>query len=162
VEIVDDNNEPCPVGTPGRVLITALHSYAMPLLRYEIGDVAEWGAPCDCGVTLPVIKKLWGRTQHIIVNPDGGKIFARIYARDFEDIAGLQEYRFVLHEGRVVVAQIVASHAAPELAAMVATRVQRALNFPYPVIVRQVDAIDWGKSWKQETFAVSDAPAIPS
>lgn len=58
VEIVDEDNNPCPVGTPGRVLLTSMQSYAMPLVRYEIGDMAEWGEPCDCGITLPVIKKL--------------------------------------------------------------------------------------------------------
>lgn len=41
VEIVDEKDRPCPVGRPGRVLVTTMKSYAMPLLRYEIGDTAE-------------------------------------------------------------------------------------------------------------------------
>lgn len=32
----------------------------MPLIRYELGDLAEWGPPCSCGMTLPVIARLWG------------------------------------------------------------------------------------------------------
>ena len=104
VEIVDDENKPCPVGKPGRVLLTSMQSYAMPLIRYEIGDMAEWGEPCDCGITLPVIKTLWGRTRHLITTPEGKKTYARIYARDFEDIEGLEAYRFVLHQNKVVVA----------------------------------------------------------
>ncbi|RLM48768.1 phenylacetate--CoA ligase family protein, partial [Halobellus sp. Atlit-31R] len=34
IEIVDAQGIACPVGMPGRVLVTALHSHAMPLIRY--------------------------------------------------------------------------------------------------------------------------------
>ncbi len=158
MEIVDDNGAPCGPGQPGRVLITSMQSYAMPLIRYEIGDIAEWGEPCDCGINLPVIKRLWGRTRHLITTPDGRKTYARIYARDFESIAGLQEYRFVLHQNAVVVAQLRASEPTSAIAQAVTERVQRALSYPYPVRVQYVPKIEWG-SWKQDYFAVSDVPA---
>ncbi len=158
MEIVDENGAPCGPGKPGRVLITSMQSYAMPLIRYEIGDIAEWDEPCDCGITLPVIKRLWGRTRHLITTPDGKKTYARIYARDFENIPGLLEYRFVLHQNAVVVAQLRVTERSPALAAAVTERVQRALSYPYPVRVEYVQKIEWG-SWKQDYFAVSDAPA---
>ncbi|MGY9106823.1 MAG: hypothetical protein ACKVG0_09915, partial [Alphaproteobacteria bacterium] len=127
-------------------------------IRYEIGDMAEWGAPCDCGINLPVIRKLWGRTRHLITTPDGRKTYARIYARDFEDQPALLSYRFVLHQNEVVVAQLKAIEQSDELAAAVTERVQRALSYSYPVQIRYVDEIDWGNSWKQEYFGVSDTP----
>lgn len=157
MEIVDENGAPCGPGKPGRVLITSMQSYAMPLIRYEIGDIAEWDEPCDCGITLPVIKRLWGRTRHLITTPDGRKTYARIYARDFEDIAGLLEYRFVLHQNAVVVAQLRVSKPAASIAEAVTQRVQRALSYAYPVRIQYTDKIEWG-SWKQDYFAVSDAP----
>jgi phenylacetate-CoA ligase len=135
-----------------------MQSYAMPLIRYEIGDMAEWGPPCDCGITLPVLKRIWGRTSHHITTPDGRKAYPRIYARDFEDIAGLMEYRFVLHQNAIVVAQLRALEPSPAITATVSERIQKALSYPYPVRVRYVPTIDWG-SWKQDCFAVSDAPA---
>ena len=158
MEIVDDNGAPCGPGKPGRVLITSMQSYAMPLIRYEIGDIAEWGEPCDCGITLPVIKKLWGRTRHLITTPDGRKTYARIYARDFDSIPGVLEYRFVLHQNAVVAAQLRVTEPSSEIAETVTQRVQKALNYPYPVRVQFVPNIEWG-SWKQDYFAVSDAPA---
>jgi phenylacetate-CoA ligase len=159
VEIVDDDGKPCPPGKPGRVLLTNMQSYAMPLIRYEIGDMAEWGEPCDCGITLPVISKIWGRTRHLITTPDGRKVYLRVYARDLQDIAGLIEYRFVLHQNAVVVAHLRVSEPSASIAAAVTEKVQRALGYPYPVRVQFVEKIDWGASWKQEAFAVSDAPA---
>ena len=159
VEIVDEDGAPCPPGKPGRVLLTNIQSYAMPLIRYEIGDMAEWGEPCDCGITLPVISKIWGRTRHLITTPDGRRTYLRVYARDLQDIAGLTEYRFVLHQNAVIVAHLRVSQPSASVAAAVTEKVQRALGYPYPVRVQFVEKIDWGASWKQEAFAVSDAPA---
>jgi phenylacetate-CoA ligase len=159
VEIVDESGEPCPPGKPGRVLLTNMQSYAMPLIRYEIGDLAEWGEPCDCGITLPVITRVWGRTRHMITTPDGRRTYLALYARDLEDIPGLLEYRFVLHQNAVVVAQLRASQPSKSVATAVTEKVQKALTYPYPVRVQFVDQIDWGRSWKQEPFAVSDEPA---
>ena len=158
MEIVDDDGMPCPPGKPGRVLLTSVQSYTMPLIRYEIGDMAEWGEPCDCGITLPVIKKLWGRTRHLITNPDGKKTYARIYARDFDKIPGLLEYRFVLHQNAVIVAQLRFSETSDEADSQVIEMVQRAMRYPYPVRIVHVEKIDWGTSWKQDYFGVSDAP----
>lgn len=61
VEVVNDSGEPCGPGEVGRVLVSTLHNYAMPLLRYDVGDLAEVGEPCDCGRTLPVLNRIVGR-----------------------------------------------------------------------------------------------------
>lgn len=158
VEIIDEHGVPCSVGQPGRVFITSLQSYGMPLIRYDIGDMAEWGEPCDCGIALPVIKKLWGRLRHMITHPDGRTTYAVLYTRDFEDLENLEEYRFVLHQNSVVVAQLKVKEPSENLARSVTETVQRALTYPYPVRIQYVDKIDWGLSWKKESFAVSDSP----
>jgi phenylacetate-CoA ligase len=159
VEIVDENNEPCSVEQPGRVLVTSMQSYGMPLIRYDIGDIAEWGAPCDCGITLPVIKKIWGRTRHMITHPDGHTTYARLFTtNDFEDSWNLKEYRFVLHQGSIVAAQLRVAERSTELARHITELVQRKLGYPYQVRVQFVDKIDWGLSWKRENFSVSDSP----
>jgi phenylacetate-CoA ligase len=50
VEIVDDEGQPMPDGTPGEVVITTLGIEGMPLLRYRTGDIAALHAePCSCG-----------------------------------------------------------------------------------------------------------------
>lgn len=158
VEIVDEDGRPCPPRRPGRVLLTSMQSYAMPLIRYEIGDIAEWREPCDCGITLPVINKIWGRTRHLITTPDGRKTYLRVYDHELQDIAGLMEYRFVLHQNAVMVAHLKVGQPSASIAAAVTEKVQCALGYPYPVRVLFVDKVDWGGSWKQEPFSVSDAP----
>ena len=58
VEIVDDEGSPCAPGRSGRLLVTALRNFAMPLLRYDTGDTALLGEPCPCGRGLPVIRDI--------------------------------------------------------------------------------------------------------
>ncbi len=71
VEIIDDDGEPCKPGEVGRVVVTSLHNFAMPLIRYEIGDLAQRGAACPCGRGLPVIAKIYGRVRNMLTLPDG-------------------------------------------------------------------------------------------
>lgn len=57
-EILDAAGTPCPPGQPGRLVVTPLHNFAMPLLRYDTGLQAALGQPCPCGRTLPVLENL--------------------------------------------------------------------------------------------------------
>lgn len=71
VEIVDETGKPCPVGQPGRLIVTPFLNAAQPLIRYEQGDVAEWMPPCPCGRCLPRLGGLIGRTTGLFYHPDG-------------------------------------------------------------------------------------------
>jgi phenylacetate-CoA ligase len=71
VEVIDGEGRACKPGEIGRVVVTPLHNFAMPLLRYEIGDEAEVGEPCACGRGLPTINRVVGRTQDYFVLRSG-------------------------------------------------------------------------------------------
>ncbi|HTJ45247.1 MAG TPA: hypothetical protein VL463_24240, partial [Kofleriaceae bacterium] len=71
VEILDDSGAPCAPGETGRVVITDLHNFATPILRYEIGDYATVGEPCACGRGLPVLTRVLGRRRGMLTYPDG-------------------------------------------------------------------------------------------
>ncbi len=65
VEIVDDKDNPVKPGQEGRVIVTNLHNFSMPLIRYELGDTAVLGHPCSCGNNLPTLEQVTGRiTEH--------------------------------------------------------------------------------------------------
>ena len=71
VEFVKDGEAAAP-GERGEIVCTGLHNYAMPLIRYKVGDV---GVPsdeqCPCGRGLPLIKRVDGRTNDLIILPSG-------------------------------------------------------------------------------------------
>jgi phenylacetate-CoA ligase len=61
--------------TPGRVVVTDLVNRGMPLLRYEVGDLATVArGECPCGRGLPRLRRVFGRTSDILFAPDGRKI----------------------------------------------------------------------------------------
>ncbi len=62
VEILDTQGRPVAPGEVGRVVITDLSSKPVPLIRYEIGDLASWQeGPCNCGRSLPCLASIDGR-----------------------------------------------------------------------------------------------------
>lgn len=71
VEVLDDAGAACEPGQVGRIVVTSLHNFAMPLLRYDIGDYAEVGAACACGRGLPVLKRILGRQRNMAILPGG-------------------------------------------------------------------------------------------
>jgi len=73
VEVIDADGRAGAPGEVGRVVVTPLHNFAMPLLRYELGDFAEVGAACACGRSLPVLRRTLGRTREQLLLPSGDR-----------------------------------------------------------------------------------------
>ena len=58
----------------GEIIVTDLHNYSMPLIRYRSGDYAEFSdSGCKCGRGLPIIKKIHGRAYDVVVDPSNHK-----------------------------------------------------------------------------------------
>ncbi len=52
--------------------MTSLYNFAMPFIRYAVGDFAiAADGPCGCGRTLPRLAEIIGRARNIFVFPDG-------------------------------------------------------------------------------------------
>lgn len=91
VEVLDDDNRPTRPGEMGRIVVTPLHNYAMPLIRYDIGDTARVsGEPCTCGSPLPAWDEITGRVVHHFVRADGNVVFGGNF------IAMFYEYDWIL------------------------------------------------------------------
>ncbi len=156
LEIVDQDGQPCAIGQPGRVLITTLHNYATPLIRYEVGDIAEFGPPCACGRGLPTIRRIHGRTRNRLRLPTGESLFpylgehGQIFALTGVKLSGFQCIQHTLHEIEI---KLVAERPldAPEQAA-VAQLMQKNLGYPFSVRFSFVDDIPRGPSGKFEDF----------
>src|SRR3546814_11153852 len=103
LEVVDDDGRPCGPGETGRVLITSLHNFATPLIRYELGDYAEVGSPCACGRGLPVIKQVLGRKRNRLILSDGRSGFP--YLGDHEEVRAITpqvtEFQYIPASGQV-------------------------------------------------------------
>jgi phenylacetate-CoA ligase len=60
----------------GRVVVTSLYNYAMPLIRYEIGDLAEAGSDrARCRRGLPSLRRILGRYRNLFRFRDGTTVW---------------------------------------------------------------------------------------
>jgi len=71
IEIVDENDVVVPDGTEGRIIVTSLNNYAMPFIRYEIGDIGVMETRRKG--RHQILKKLIGRTNDFAILPSGKK-----------------------------------------------------------------------------------------
>jgi phenylacetate-CoA ligase len=72
-EILRPDGTPAAAGEMGEVVLTGLLNYAMPLVRYRIGDTARFSTEsCPCGRGMPVIEEIGGRQDDFVYTRERG------------------------------------------------------------------------------------------
>lgn len=162
VEVLDDAGRPCPPGAVGRVVVTPLHNFAMPLIRYAIGDYAEVGAACPCGRGLPVLTRVLGRRQNMLILPSGEERWPLLSSGDIEQflaIAPVRRYQFVqTGRTRIELRLAVARPLGTDEVSALTRWVQRKLGYPFEVGLTIVDEIPLSAAGKFMDFISEIAP----
>lgn len=153
VEVLDEDGSPCHPGEVGRVVVTPLHNYAMPLLRYEIGDYAEVGAPCSCGRGLPVLNRILGRVRNMLILPDGTRYWPSVKRRKLVENFPVTQHQLVQKdpgtlEFRLVTARALTVGEQNEIRTLILER----LPCPFDIAIKRVDRIERGPGGKFEDF----------
>ncbi|MGE4111929.1 MAG: phenylacetate--CoA ligase family protein, partial [Burkholderiales bacterium] len=153
LELLNDANQPCAPGETGRVVITPLHNFAMPLIRYEIGDMAEAGVPCDCGRGMPVIRRVLGRFRSMLRRPGGGVRYPRFGEAQFTGIAPVLQYQVVQKSLQdIEVALVTARPLTAEEEGRLRAVIVKHLGDPFNVAFVYRDAIPRSAEGKYEEF----------
>lgn len=95
VEVIAEDGTPTPEGQVGRVLVTPLYNYAMPLIRYDHADQARVGTSHGCPVSLPVLDEVLGKERMPFVFPNGETIRPTVSTQAVVDYLGAQAYQIV-------------------------------------------------------------------
>ena len=95
VEILDAAGRPCRPGEVGRLVVTKLHNFATPLIRYELRDYAEAGAPCPCGRGLPTLARIVGRSRNMLTLPTGAQRWPLVGFARFRTLAPVRQYQLI-------------------------------------------------------------------
>jgi len=66
-----DRDEPADLNEPARVVVTDLFNRAMPLIRYDTGDMALLTEKCECGWQTKAVKEVLGRVMDCIYDTEG-------------------------------------------------------------------------------------------
>jgi phenylacetate-CoA ligase len=69
----------------GEIIVTNLNNYVFPFIRYQVGDRGEpCRGVCRCGVPLPMMRTLSGRSSDLITTPTGKDITPESFTVFFE------------------------------------------------------------------------------
>jgi len=94
IEILDENNQPIPNGTSGKIVVTSLYNKAHPFIRYEIGDIGILDEKSTW--KKPLLKQLIGRTNDVAILPSGkkspGLTFYYVTKSIIEDDGNVKEF----------------------------------------------------------------------
>lgn len=153
LEVLDDEGLPCQPGQVGQVVVTPLHNFAMPMLRYAVGDLAEVGAPCPCGRGLPVLKRILGRTRDMLVYPDGRRAWALLGSSHYTSIPEIRQFQIVQHAVDDLEIRIVADRRLTEAEEANLRRwMQQRCGHDFPIRVTYHDEIPRSAGGKFHDF----------
>jgi phenylacetate-CoA ligase len=153
LEIVRDDGTIARPGEIGRVIVTGLYNFAMPLIRYEIGDLAEAGSErAACGRTLPSLRRILGRYRNAFRFRGGRIMFPHPHDLKLWDFLEHRSAQVIqLDLDRVEVRWVGERDPATVNVDGLTERVRSVLRAPVDVIITKVDAIP-RKSGKFEEF----------
>ena len=105
VEFLKDGKDASP-GEEGKAICTGLHSFAMPFIRYEVGDICvPLDKTCSCGRSLPLMSMIRGRADDFITLPDGRCVSPLMF--EIPSILGVAQYRIIQKKLDKLIVQVV-------------------------------------------------------
>ena len=154
------NGRPAAPDELGEILVTSFTNWAMPLIRYQIGDLGRLhdDAPCACGRGLPRLAEVVGRTNDLVTTPDGRYIHSVFFSRLFFSLPGIKKYR--VHQKSALEIHVTYESEAPAPPAFEARLRQRILDNvgqEVDLSIEHVEAIPPLPSGKLG-YIVSDTP----
>lgn len=85
LEVLDDEDRPCPPGVEGNLVVTNLHARVLPFLRYRVGDRGVLAdGPCPCGRTGVGLARVAGRQGDRVRLPGGAELSALAFLPAFQ------------------------------------------------------------------------------
>lgn len=116
VEILDGRGRPA---RRGNVVITSLWRYSMPIIRYNLGDVASLEGRCPCGRGLAVISPIEGRSSSMVRTIDGRQVPWIYFQQKLKGIPGLLQFQGIQETERELVVKIVPERGGEAVAGLV-------------------------------------------
>lgn len=107
IEIIKDGN-PVEKGEVGEIIVTDLHNYYMPFLRYQVGDLGILSdAQCSCGRGFPLMEEVVGRSFDLVVTPSGKVLGGFFWTFISRAVPGIKQFQIIQKEKGSVIFKIV-------------------------------------------------------
>lgn len=143
----------------GKAVVTDLYSHAMPLIRYNIGDVVYVSDEiCDCGCGFPVIEHVSGREVDLIDLGDGNTAHAQALNYVFQDFnelrRAIRQFKVIqkAEDGALEVQVVPNESYNPETEQAIESVIRERLGFPGKIHIKAVADIPRDPSGKLRYF----------
>lgn len=142
MEFLKDGKTAAP-GEKGKIVCTALQSYAMPLIRYETGDVGIYSdEPCHCGRGLPLMSYREGQANTFIVTASGKLVSPCLLVNILKVIPGIAQYKIAQEsKGELKIQLAKGKGFSPETANQVVKGLKKVLGDNMDIGVKVVEQI---------------------
>lgn len=139
-----NEDRPNPDGGPSRAIVTALGSYAMPFIRYDIGDIVTPDPDrCVCGRSSPLLRGIEGRVLDAITTPEGRRVEGFDLCTQFEDLGAVAQFQFSqLRDGSYRVSVVPGIGYGDRTKMEITERCKRILGRGAVVRVQEVERIE--------------------
>ena len=153
IEIVRDG-VPVAMGETGEIVVTVLRNHTSPFIRYNLRDLGSLSPePCSCGLPFPLLTNLQGRSDDMVLMPDGSESNAARFIAKIQPLShNLRQFQ--IRQLTVDQFELVIEPAASFKQSETQTLLH-ALRTALPDItaqIRVVDRLEFEKSGKRRTF----------
>ncbi len=165
VELVDEDGRQVAPGEMGRVIITTLENFLMPLVRYDLTDYALAAeGTCRCGRTLPLLGGVVGRKRSLFRHADGRLYFPYVLVDSLRLAEGIKikQYQIAQMAPEIFRVRYLADHEIENVAQeAIRAEFETILGTPATVIFERVSEFARTKSGKF-LQAISEIDGTPA
>jgi len=149
-EVLDSNGDTVGPGELGRLVVTGLHNYTMPLIRYRTSDVTALRAGiCSCGRHFPLMEDVTTKEEDVITTPDGRLISSSILTHPFKPMKYVSESQIIQEDEKTVRIKLVKIDGYSDSdTEYLKTEFAKRLGDQMEVVVEFVDSIPRTKAGK--------------
>lgn len=115
LEFADDDGRQKPTGEEGDILVTDTGNFAMPMIRYQLGDRGrEIAGRCPCGRPYRLMDAVKGRSFDFIYL-ESGRIMGECWATAFDDcLMAIHNFQIHQHADKSVTLSVVLNKDYPD------------------------------------------------
>ncbi|MCD2258224.1 phenylacetate--CoA ligase family protein [Psychroserpens luteolus] len=157
IEVVDDDGKPVDDGVMGHVLVTSLTNYAMPLIRYRLGDLAiklpKDKYPEHMSLQYPLLQKVVGRETDIIKTTQGVTLNIHSFTGVLEYYQAIEQYKIIQNDlERIRIEYIVDKTKPFDMSILndIKSKLQKLTKNCLDIVFEEVDVIKPTKSGKPQ------------
>jgi phenylacetate-CoA ligase len=141
--------KPVGSGERGEVVVTNFDLRVMPIIRYRVGDVAQFlEDSCPCGCRFPLLRGIAGRSDGFIIGTGGGTFSALEVSLLLKEITGVKQFRLIQEKSNEVIVEIVKAVPTAHPEEGIRRLLKKRLGSEMNIVLREVPDIPREKSGK--------------